>query len=330
MPLQTLLAEKVTWGCKPEVQVLPFALGGHKLTVLSFRALCVTTPLTKLSADLEATLPPWSLLPKEIDAAVVPAQPFETVPVRLTFLPDSVRYVASYSDRYLVDLRGSFETYMQKFSSKSRSELRRTVRKFAEHCGGRIQWKKFSSPSDMVEFHRLAVEVSSKSWKVKTGGPGFPQSLEFGKQLAERAKDELVRGYVLFHGDRPVTYIYYRIEEDNLVGTHVAYDDEYSWWSPGNVLFLSIVEKLFEEQRYRYVDFGDGVLPYKQFFSTNQVRCARIFYFRRTVRNIAIAGAHCALTSTSTSVGKAMRTLGLKQKIKKLMMGKLHRPGQKV
>jgi CelD/BcsL family acetyltransferase involved in cellulose biosynthesis len=326
--LQSFSAEKVTWGAKPEIQFLLFALGGRNLTALPFRALSVTTPFTKLSTDLAETMPPWGLLTRDIDAAVVPAQPIDTYPARLTFVPAGLRYIANCSDRYFVDLQGSYAAYMQKFSSKSRSELRRTVRKFAEHCGGQIRWREFRSPTEIIEFHGLAIEVSSKSWKVKNGGPGFPRSPEFGKRLAERARDERVRGYVLFHGDRPVTYIYYRVDGDHLVGTHVAYDDEYSWWSPGNVLFLSVVEKLFEEQRYRYLDFGDGTLSYKQFFSTNQVRCARIFYFRRTLRNLAIVGAHCALTRTSVGIGKAMTTLGLKQKIKRWMMGKRYRPGQ--
>src|SRR5579863_9641071 len=326
--LQELPVAKVTWASKPEIQVLQFTFGGRELAGISVRTLSVTTPFIRLGTNLEATLPSWECLPKDIYAAVVPAQPIETLPAQLSFLPESLRYVVSCSDRYLVDLQGSFPAYMQKFSSKSRSELRRTVRKFAEYSGGQIRWREFKSPTEMIEFHGLAVEVSSRSWKVKSGGPGFPRSPEFGKRLAERARDELVRGYMLFHSDRPVTYIHYRVEEDRLVGVHVAYDDEYGWWSPGNVLFLSVVEKLFEEQRYRYVDFGDGVLSYKQFFATNQVRCARIFYFRRTLRNLAIVGAHCALNRTSVGIGKAMGTLGLKKRIKRLMMGKQYRPSQ--
>jgi hypothetical protein len=319
-------AQKVSWGANPEIQLLPFSFGGRPLTALPVRSLCVTTPFTKLSTDLADTLPPWSTLPKEIDAAVVPAQPIAARLPRLVFLQDSVRYVVGYTDRYIVDLEGSFAAYMQKFSSKSRSELRRTVRRFAEHCGGEIQWREFKIPSDMPEFHRLAVEISSKSWKVKDGGPGFPRSPEFVKKLAKAAAEESVRGYVLFHGERPVTYIFYRVQGDDLVGTHVAYDSEYSWWSPGNVLFLSVVEKLFAEKRYRYLDFGDGMLSYKRFFSTNQVCCARIFYFRRNFRNLSLASGHCGLTMLSIGLGKLLLKAGLKQKMKQLMMGKLYRP----
>lgn len=316
----------VRWGAAPEIQLLPFSVGGRPLTAFPLRVFSVATPFTKLSTDLAATLPPWRPLPKEVDAAVVPAQPIEAPLPRLVLLKDWVRYVVGYSDRYLVNLQGSFAAYMQKFSSKSRSELRRTLKRFAEHSGGQVQWREFRVPADMFEFQRLAVEISGKSWKVKSGGPGFPRSPEFAGKLAKAAAEESVRGYVLFHGERPVTYIQYRVEEDDLVGMHVAYDSEYSWWSPGNVLFLSIVEKLFAEKRFQYLDFGDGMLSYKRFFSTNAVRCARIFYFRRNLRNLSLASTHCGLTMASVGVGKVMLKAGLKQNIKRLLMGKLYRP----
>src|ERR1700730_1080562 len=44
----------------------------------------------------------------------------------------SLRYVARYGERYVVDLSGSFGEYLYKFSNKSRNTLKRKVKKISE------------------------------------------------------------------------------------------------------------------------------------------------------------------------------------------------------
>ena len=313
---------------EPEPEALYFTLGGRLLKALPLRALTLSTPFTKLTTDLTAAEPPWDTFPEDIDAAVVPAQPVDVDPPRWTLLPHSIRYVPTCSARYFVDLRGSFSDYLEKFSAKPRHNLTRTVRKFAEFSGGQIQWRAFSSTHEMSGFCQLAVEVSTRSWHERAGGPGFPRSTEFQESITHLAAVGGARGYVLFHCGRPIAHVLCRALDDHLFYSRTGYDLSYAEWSPGRVLLYVLLEGLFSEGKYKWLDFGEGTMPYKEFFSTGHVRCARIIYLRRNLRNLAIVTAHGSLDSFSRGAGRVLGAVRLKERIKGLMMGELQRPGQ--
>jgi CelD/BcsL family acetyltransferase involved in cellulose biosynthesis len=306
--------KNASWSGELEQEVLRFTLGGHELHKLPLRAVTLTTPFTKLTTEMESNLPPWESLPKGIDAAVVPAQPVAIDPPHLTFLSNAIRYVPGCSNRYFIDLQGSFAAYLRKFSAKSRKNLRRDVRKFAEFSGGQIQWRELRSPAEISEFCSLAIEISPKTWQERAGGPGFPRTEGFRNAMMDLAAEGLARGYVLCHDGRPISYLLCRAYDDCLLYARPAYDKDYADCSPGRVLLYLVLKSLFVEARYRYLDFGDGTLPYKQFFSTGYVRCARVIYFRRTFYNLAIAMSHHSLSSISRGSGRLLKVIGLKVK----------------
>jgi hypothetical protein len=306
---------------------LRFFVGGRDLGALQIPALTLNVPFTHLSTNLEDAAPPWETLPPGIEAAVVAAQPVEHEPPRLALRPGIIRYVGACTNRYSVNLGGTFADYMKKFSAKSRHNLNRTVRKFAEFSGGQIQWRDFRSGGEMKEFRRLANQISEKSWGAEVGGHGFAGRVPEAK-LQELTARGLARGYVLFHEERPVAYVFCREQYENLLYEHIAYDLDYAKWSPGSVLLYLILERLFAEQEYRYLDLGEGTLWYKSFFATDSVRCVRMIYFRRTLRNLAIASTHDAFSVISVAAGKLLARIGLKQRIRQAMMGKMRRPGQ--
>jgi len=308
--------------------VLPFNLGGRNIWTLALRAHALTTPFTKLSSNLAANLPAWDAFPKETQAAVIPAQPVGTGLPRLAFPPGSIRYVAGCAERYFVALDGSFDDYLQKFRAKARHNLKRTVHKFGDLSKGDIRCLQMCSPAEMGEFREFAIRISRNTWQERVGGPGFPRSEEFGTTIEALSAKGLARGTVLFHRDRPVSYAFCRAQDDCLLYARTAYDKAYAAWSPGRVLLYLLLERLFEERKYSYLDFGEGTLPYKQFFSTGHTRCARIIYFRRNARNLAVVMSHWSLTTLSRCGGRVLELFGLEDQVKSLTMGKQRRPGQ--
>lgn len=283
-------------------------------------------PFTCLGTNLNETAPSWRVFPPGIEAAVVPTQPIESSPPRLALRPAMVRYTLSPTNRYSIDLRGTFAEYLQKFSAKQRYNLAREVRKFAEFSGGKIDCRTFLSADEMKEFYRYGNQISANSWKRELGGPGLSGTVPETEAL-RLAETCLARGYVLFHEQKPVAYVFCHAKHEHLMYRHIGYDQKYAKWSPGTVLLYLILERLFAEHRHEHLDLGEGTQAYKSFFSTHCVRCVRVFYFRRTLRNFAIVGAHCALTKASIALGQVMRRLGLKQKIKRVLMGKMYRAG---
>jgi CelD/BcsL family acetyltransferase involved in cellulose biosynthesis len=179
----------------------------------------------------------------------------------------------------------------------------------------------------MKEFYRYASQVSSNSWKEEIGGPGFGGTVGEAAAL-NLAKAGLARGYVLFHEQKPVAYVFCRSNHEHLIYKHIGYHREYRKWSPGTVLLYLMLERLFVEQKYEFLDLGEGTLGYKSFFSTHGIRCVRVIYFRRSLRNFIIVFAHAGLTEGSIAAGKILARLKVKHAIKRTLMGKLYRPAQ--
>ncbi len=314
----------VAWA--PSVEVLRFFLGGRELGAIRLRALTLTTPFTHLSTEL-AEAAPSIAFPPGVEAFVVPAQPIAANPPRLKLLPGMIRYTGQQTERYSINLDGIFTEYMKKFSAKSRYNLTRAVRKFAEFSGGWINLRDFTSREKMKQFYGFADEISHHSWGARIGRAGFNNRMP-ETELLTLAQEGAARGFVLFHGERPIAYVFCRAHGRHLLYEYIAYDENYAKWSPGSVLLYLIIERLFAEKRYQRLDLGEGTLGYKSFFATDSTRCVRLIYFRHSVRNLALTSTHLGLCSASVATGGLLRVLGMKQKLKRLMMGKTRRPGQ--
>ncbi len=230
-----------------------------------------------------------------------------------------IRYVPYRFRRYFLDLTTDYETYLQKFSSKSRSTLRRKVRKFEALSGGTIDWKIYRTEDELAEFHRLARDLSARTYQERLLDAGLPEDEAFRTEMLERARNGTALGFLLFLADKPISYLYTPIDDEIVVYAYLGYDQDCFQHSPGTVLQLLAVEWLFSEGGYRAFDFTEGEGDHKAFFSTHHVECADVFALRRTARLRLIVGLHhVAITFSDGLVGLVER-LGLKSKIKQFI-----------
>jgi len=273
-------------------QFLEFRLGPLKLGRIHFRASVLTTPFIELPQDTSATIVARDDL-RGSRVAVIPGHPDAQQNTKtIQKLNELVRYASFTETRYLVELRGSFSTYLAKFSAKRRHNLLRTVKKFKELSEGKLDCREFRSGPEMLEFQRIAVEISEKTYK-KNIGWGFQSSEKFGQELVEAAAVGAVRGYVLYCKGEPAAYAFCRIQNSIVYYTHISYDPRFSDSSPGTVLLYVLIERLFEEGRFAYLDFlGGAYWQYKQVFSTVQLPSVTLFYFPPTLPNMILIFAH--------------------------------------
>jgi CelD/BcsL family acetyltransferase involved in cellulose biosynthesis len=299
------------------LQPLQFMLGGYCLAEVNVPGVTLDISFTKLTTNIADTLPPWDEFSSDVRVAVVSGQPIEKDLPALVFQTSSIRYVTVNENRYYIDLGGTFAAYLEKFSSKSRANLRKSVRKFTEFCGGQIRFREFQSATEMAEFFQFASEVSRKTYQERIG-QGLPRSDTFRERAVSLANADAVRGYILFHGERPVAYIFCDAQDESLIYEHLGYDPAFREWSPGRVLLYLMLERLFAEQRFRFLDFGGTEHEYKKFFSTGSMRCARIHYFRRTWRNLLLVLSHSLVIRISRVGGELLELLRLKDSVKNL------------
>jgi len=298
---------------------MKFALGGLMLFPVYFRAAVYTGLPLQLPPDPDSVPPKLQPPAADLVADLINSHPVRRRIPRIALGSRCIRYSASQYRRYHVSLEGTFQDYMARFSHARRNKFQRLVRRWARDCGGRIDWREYKRPGEMAEFHRLAREISHRTYQEKLCDAGMPGGEGFVEQLREKAGNDEVRGYILFDGARPVAYQYCSIWDDILVGERQGYDPEYSAHSPGHVLFMLTLEHIFASRQFRRFDLGRGEFDYKKTFATGFIRCADIYYFRPSLRTAALLLAHTALDFVWGAAAWVLNGLGLRKPLRKLI-----------
>ena len=236
----------------------------------------------------------------------------------------NIFYTAHIFNRYYIDLQQSFEQYAAKFSSKTRSTIRRKIKKFSNKCGGKVIWKSYRTTDEMANFFHSAREVSSKSYQEKLLDSGLPDSKHFYQTMVNLAKKDQVRGYLLFDGNRPVAYMYCPVKDRVLLYQYLGYDPEYVNWSVGTILHWYAFEDIFNEGKFKYFDFTEGQSEHKRLYSTGSLLCGNVYIFPKNINSWFLIRTHYAINKLSKILGDILDRIGIKSKLRNLIrFGKL-------
>lgn len=249
--------------------------------------------------------PSRQALPRGVDGYLIRSQPIDCLQPRLRATGGWIRYIPAQYPRYYVDLKQDFEQYCSKFSSKSRSTIRRKVRKFADIAGGEVQWRAYTTADELIEFYDLARQVSEKTYQERLLGQGLPDTEAFKSRMLKLAEHNQARGFILFCKQQPISYLYCPIREDTILYQFLGYDPKYSAYSPGTILHWFAFQHLFAEGRYQLFDFSEGYADHKKFFATGSQLCANMFFLRRTPKALALILAHMGFNQL-TAQGAAL------------------------
>lgn len=237
----------------------------------------------------------------------------------LASVGDYLRYVPLQYQHCFIDLRTSFEQYERKFSAKTRSTLRRKIRKFAEASGGAIDWRTYRSPEHLDEFFNHARTVSRLTYQERLLDVGLPDSEAFRESACTLAREGRLRAYLLFDGERPVSYLYCPSKDCVLKYAYLGYDPDYQHLSVGTVLQWLAVEQMFGEKEFQFFDFTEGNSSHKLLFSSDQKLCANVYFIRKGLRNRALVYSHNGMNGLSAWLGDTLDRYGLKTRVKRLL-----------
>jgi len=230
-----------------------------------------------------------------------------------------LRYVPLQYQHCYIDLSTSFEEYQKKFSSKTRSTINRKIRKYTEHCGGTLKWHSYRNPDEVPDFFRLARAVSKLTYQEKLLDAGLPDTPAFMERARALAASGQLRAYVLFDGEKPVSYLYCPVQDGVAVYAYLGYDPAYMHLSVGTVLQWLALEEMFNEGGLRYFDFTEGQSDHKRLFATHQRQCVNVFLVRPTLRNAAIIRGHLLMERFSVWAGGLLDRYGVKAKVRRLI-----------
>lgn len=208
--------------------------------------------------------------------------------------PDMLALVRQRYSRRYADMSESFDSYLAGFSGKSRSTLRRKVRKFAKMSGGPLDIRVYRTPEETAEFQAIARRVSAKTYQEKLLDAGLPDDPASKAEMIRAAARGEVRAWLLFVRNEPVSYLYAPADGDTLIYAYLGYDPDWARHSPGTVLQMEAMKQIFEEGRFRRFDFTEGDGQHKRLFATNGIACVDLLLLRKTPSNYLLAGALAA------------------------------------
>lgn len=263
-------------------------------TVGSRRLLAVGRDLATWSFSLEEVLredcaysPPKS----GQDGLRILSAPISAIPaIRACFPHHLVGGQQTYQRHYIAMDGCTYEDYLARFSSKTRSTLRRKGRKLAKEAGDFIVTE-HRSPSEVEAFLNTALPLSAKTYQARLLDAGLPDSEEARDLMMAAAKKDQMRCFLLSIGEQPVAYLSLPVTGRTLVYAHLGYDPDFARLSPGTVLQLEALERLFAEQRFAYFDFTEGEGAHKAMFGTDSAECASFVLLDPTLSNRALLGA---------------------------------------
>ena len=280
---------------------LPFRIGARTLWRIRRRLTRIALSLDQARSGTGPALPP-----PEGDGYLIVSLAAESLPALLRNEPGLRPFVRQRYPRFFAALDGGFEAYLTGFSAKSRSTLKRKVRKLAERSGGTLDLRCYRTPDEAEEFHRHARAVSALSYQERLLDSGLPEGEQALAELRARAADDAMRGWILFLDGRPISYLYAPADGTTLIYAYLGYDPAHADLSPGTVLQFEAMRQLMNEGRFRLFDFTEGEGQHKRLFSTGEVECLDLLLLRPTLSNLLAASS---LAAFDGAIAVAKRTL---------------------
>jgi CelD/BcsL family acetyltransferase involved in cellulose biosynthesis len=195
--------------------------------------------------------------------------------------------------RHYIDMGTGFAGYMERFSGKTRSTLRRKARKLAEDAGG-YAVTEHRTPAEIEAFLAAALPLSARTYQARLLDAGLPDSPEARRAMLEAAEDDRMRAFLLHAGGAAVAYLSLPVSGRTLVYAHLGYDPDWARLSVGTVLQMDALERLFAEDRFAWFDFTEGEGAHKAMFGTHSAECASLVLLEPTLANRTLLGARDA------------------------------------
>lgn len=199
--------------------------------------------------------------------------------------------------RHFIAMDTSFADYMAQFSGKTRSTLRRKARKLADEMGG-CTVTEHRTPGEIEAFLAAALPLSARTYQARLLDAGLPDGPDARQAMLEAAEADRMRAFLLHAGGEAIAYLALPVTGQTLVYAHLGYDPAVARLSPGTVLQMDALERLFAEQRYRWFDFTEGDGAHKELFGNGFAACSSLVLLEPTLANRTLLGARAGFDTT--------------------------------
>lgn len=222
-----------------------------------------------------------------------------------------------YTRRY-ADLTTTFQAYLDRLSSNTRSGIKRKAKKVAAASGGALDVRRYATPAELREFHEIARRLALATYQEKLMGAGLPDTPDFLQRMYVMAAEGNVRAWLLYVGGEPAAYLYCPVHDGTVIYEYVGHDPRFGDLSVGAVLQVEALRDLFADPACSRFDFTEGDGQHKRQFATGGVDCCDLLLLRPTLANRLILAALAGFDGTMALAKAAVERLGLQDWAKKV------------
>ena len=194
-------------------------------------------------------------------------------------------------ERPFVALDGTWQTYLASRSPKLRYNLRSRQRRLAEL--GRTRFCHYSSPAEVGERLRSAVQIHARRWRGQRTSTTFSSSRSAFRFYAEAANRMAGRGWLdlstLELDGRPVAFCLGFVHDRAYYYYLPAFDPDFARYGPSAALLAHLIERAYELD-LRELDLMLGDEPYKAQWATGHRTTCRLVLAAPGARGRAALG----------------------------------------
>ena len=251
------------------------------------------------------------------DGLRVLSAPSQAIPAITACFPHHLTGGRQDYRRHYIAMDGlSHEGYLARFSGKTRSTLRRKARKLGEYAV-----TEHRTPADIERFLDAALPLSAKTYQSRLLDAGLPADAAARKAMLQAAENNRMRCFLLWVDSEAIAYLSLPVVGRTLVYEHLGYAPEWARMSPGTVLQLEALERLFAERRYAHFDFTEGEGEHKAMFGTDHADCASFVLLDPTLANRALLSARAGFDGAVSGAKSLAQRSGALAKMRSALRG---------
>jgi len=201
-----------------------------------------------------------------------------------------------------MELSKTYAEVLKGLSHDLRKEIRRTAKRIQADFDN-VDVKCFEKPDEVETLIRDVESIAAISWHRRVGG-GFRNTERMRQLLLFQAKKGWLLAYVLYVEAKPCTFWLGYLHEGVFTSEYLAFDPDFSKYSPGTVLQARVLEDLCARHA-KSIDFGLGDQLYKTRLGTSRHEDAELYMYPPTVRGLALSAVR-TLTIFANEAPKAL------------------------
>lgn len=219
---------------------------------------------------------------------------------------------APFQLHHKIALPDDLETYLRKFSSKTRNTLKRKQKQF-----GDCRLERITEVDQVPDFLARAHEISKHSWQSDLFGLRIANDAAELQLYTTLALERAMRSYLLWKNDNPVSFCLGTQFNGVFNYEEVAYDRRFAESSPGQMLVMRMIEDLISYQRPAVFDFGFGDAEYKRQFANVTTASGNVWLLRPGLKSAVIEHYFRGHQWLTRSAREVLARTGLLQRFKR-------------